>query len=95
MSLKFLSISVSDALISGKNGYSSFLFDYLVLIIYMLKILKVSKRKLNQIINNYIEYTEKIRKNIPISIFISFIKTNFNKKTQALYQYVKKPGFLG
>lgn len=67
------------------------IFDYLVLIIYMLKILKVSKRKLNQIINNYIEYTEELRENIPISIFNSFIKTNFNKKTQTLFQYVKKP----
>lgn len=82
---------VSNA-ISNATGISNLTFetitDYLILIIYQLKLLKVSKTEMKHIISDYIEITEKLRTNIPITIYNQIIHTNNNHKILMLKNYI-------
>jgi abortive infection bacteriophage resistance protein len=65
------------------------IFDYLVLIVFILKNLKITKTKLNKLVKIYVDYTEELRTLIPISIYNQFIATDFRNKTKLLYSYIK------
>lgn len=65
------------------------IFDYLVLIIFILKNLKITKTKLNKLVKIYVDYTEELRTLISISIYNQFIATDFRNKTKLLYSYIK------
>lgn len=80
--------------ISNATGISNLTFetitDYLVLIIYQLKLLGITKTEMKRIITNYTEITEKLRSTIPISIYNQIIHTNNNVKITLLKQFVSK-----
>lgn len=84
---------VSNA-ISNATGIPNLTFetitDYLVLIIYQLKLLGITKTEMKRIIANYTEITEKLRNAIPISIYNQIIHTNNNAKITLLKQFVSK-----
>ena len=65
------------------------IFDYLVLIVFILKNLKINKTKLNKLVKTYIDYTEELRTLIPISVYNQIIATDFRYKTKLLYNYIK------
>lgn len=65
------------------------IFDYLVLIIFILKNLKINKTKLYKLVKTYIDYTEELRTLIPISLYNQIIATDFRYKTKQLYNYIK------
>lgn len=82
---------VSNA-ISNATGVSGITFetisDYLVLVIYLLLLLKTSKKEMRRLISLYIECTEKLRKAIPISVYNQIIRTDNNSKITALQKFI-------
>ncbi len=63
--------------------------DYLVLVIYQLKLLYVSKTEMKRIISGFEDIVEKLRSNVPISIFNQIIHTDNNAKLTKLKNFVK------
>lgn len=64
--------------------------DYLILLIYQLKLLKVSKTELKKLIIEFEAIVEKLRGSIPASIFAQIIHTDNNVKIQTLKDYVSR-----
>ena len=64
--------------------------DYLVLVVYLLSLLKVSKNEMKRLITSFVEYTEKLRNSIPTSVYNQIIRTDNNAKIRALKKFVKR-----
>lgn len=64
--------------------------DYLILIIYQLKLLGITKTEMKRIIANYTEITEKLHNAIPINIYNQIIHTNNNTKIDLLKKFVSR-----
>lgn len=62
--------------------------DYLVLIVYLLSLLKMSKNDMKRLISSYVDSTEKLRKTIPTSVFSQIIHTDNNTKIVALRKFI-------
>lgn len=62
--------------------------DYLILIVYLLKLLGVTKTELKKIINEFEELVIKLRKSIPTSIFVQIIHTDYASKTAQLRKFI-------
>lgn len=62
--------------------------DYLVLVVYQLKLLHVSKNELKRLIAGFEDIVEKLRSNIPTSIFNQIIHTDNNAKIATLKKFV-------
>ena len=62
--------------------------DYLVLIVYQLKLLGISKPEIRKIVSGFEENAEKLRKAIPISVYSKIIHTDKNTKVAALRKYI-------
>ncbi len=78
----------ADTGITGINFNS--IVDYFILIAYMLKNLRVSKTEIKQFIGSFKQAIEKLRKNVPISLYNKIIPTDTRKKIQQLEVYVSK-----
>lgn len=80
--------------LSNATGISNLSFetitDYLVLIIYQLKLLGISKTELKHIITNFTDITEKLRASIPINVYNQIIHTDNTSKLTILKQYASK-----
>ena len=80
--------------ISNATGISNLTFetitDYLILIVYLLKLLGISKTELKRLISSFNDTTEKLRANIPISIYNQIIHTDNNAKIAALRKFAVK-----
>lgn len=63
--------------------------DYLILVIYQLKLLHASKTEMKRIISGFEDIVEKLRSNVPISIFNQIIHTDNNAKLTKLKSFVK------
>ena len=78
--------------ISNETGVPGLSFetitDYLVLIVYQLKHIGVTKTELKKLIANYTDIVEKLRVSIPASIFSQIIHTDNNTKVTALRIYI-------
>ena len=78
--------------ISNVTGVQNLSFDtitdYLVIIIYQLKILGVSKTEMKHLLSDYTECVEKLRQNIPINIFNQIIYTDNRQKMNKLKEYI-------
>ena len=83
---------VSNA-ISNATGVSGLTFetvtDYLVLVVYQLSLLQMSKNDMKRLISSFVECTEKLRKAIPISVYSQIIRTDNNAKVAALRKFIK------
>lgn len=79
--------------ISNATGVKDLTFgtitDYLVLVIYQLKLLHVSKTEMKRIISGFEDIVEKLRSNVPTSIFNQIIHTDNNAKLAKLKNFVK------
>ena len=64
--------------------------DYLVLIVYLLKNLNVSRTDIKKIISEFENITETLRKKISISIFSQIILTDTRNKLSLLRDFVRK-----
>src|SRR5699024_1155688 len=64
--------------------------DYLIHVIYQLKILHVSKSEMKRIISRFEYIVEKLRSNIQINIFHQIIYTNNRSKIILLKKFVSK-----
>lgn len=82
---------VSNA-ITNATGVTNITFDtitdYLVLIVYQLSLIHVSKNELRKLISAFAECTERLRKEIPISIYNQIILTDSNVKISALKKFI-------
>ncbi len=65
------------------------IFDYLVLIIFVLKQLGTTKTLLKKIINDFKKITELVRNQLPVSIYNMFTTTNLRTKIMQLQNYIK------
>lgn len=78
--------------ISNATGVSGITFetitDYLVLVIYLVALLKMSKNDMKRLISSFIDCTEKLRKSIPISVYNQIIRTDNNAKIAALRKFI-------
>ena len=83
---------VSNA-ISNATGVSGLTFetvtDYLVLVVYQLSLIQVSKTDMKRLISSFVECTEKLRKAIPINVYNQIIRTDNNTKIVALRKFIK------
>lgn len=83
---------VSNA-IENETGVQNLTFqtitDYLVLIIYQLKLLHVTKTELKRIVAGFEEAVETLRSQIPIQIFNQIIYSNSNSKIVQLKKYIR------
>ena len=84
---------VSNAILNA-SGVSNVNFttitDYLVLIIYIMKLLGETKTEMKRVISGYTDIVEKLRTQIPISVFNQIIYTDNNVKIKALKSFVGK-----
>ena len=71
-----------------KNLTFKTITDYLVLIIYQLKLLEVSEAEMNKIILDFENIVQKLREGIPIQIFNKIIYTDNRKKLEMLKKFV-------
>lgn len=62
--------------------------DYIVLIIYQLKLLGVSKNEMKRLLADYTENVEKLRQIIPINIFNQIIYTDNRQKVNKLKVFI-------
>lgn len=73
-----------------KNLSFKTITDYLILIIFELKLLHVSKTEMKRIISGFEDIVEKLRSNIPASIFNQIIYTDNHAKLSLLKKFVSK-----
>lgn len=64
------------------------ILDYIILISFVLKTLKCSKKDIFAFINNFEVACEKFRENIPINIYNMIVYTNTRGKLRALKEYL-------
>ena len=84
---------VSNAILNAtrvSNVNFTTITDYLVLIIYIMKLLGETKTEMKRVINGYTDIVEKLRTQIPISVFNQIIYTDNNAKIKALKAFVGK-----
>lgn len=62
--------------------------DYLVLIVYLLRLLQTPATEIEKLIADYVECTEKLRSSIAISVYNQIVYTNQNAKINALKKAV-------
>lgn len=62
--------------------------DYLVLVVYQLSLLRISKNEIKRLISSFVECTEKLRKAIPTSVYNQIIRTDNNAKINALRKFI-------
>ena len=78
--------------ISNATGVKGLTFetitDYLVLVIYQLKLLCVSKTEMKRTISGFEDIVEKLRSNIPTNIFNQIIHTDNHTKITQLKKFV-------
>ena len=78
--------------ISNATGVQNLRFDtitdYIVLIVYQLKLLGVSKTYMKRLIADYTDSVEKLRHSIPISIFNQIIYTDSRQKLRCLKGFI-------
>lgn len=86
---KGISISGSSNATGVKGLTFETITDYLVLVIYQLKLLHISKTEMKRVISGFEDIVEKLRSNIPISIFNQIIHTDNNAKLTKLKKFVK------
>ena len=84
---------VSNAILNAtrvSNVNFTTITDYLVLIIYIMKLLGETKTEMKRVISGYTDIVEKLRTQIPISVFNQIIYTDNNVKIKALKSFVGK-----
>jgi abortive infection bacteriophage resistance protein len=75
--------------VSGIHGIDfSTITDYLVLIVYFLKMFNIPKTDLRRLISSFIECNEKLRSNTPTSVFNRIIHTDNTNKLNLLLNYI-------
>jgi len=78
--------------ISNATGVTGLNFDtitdYLVLVVYQLSLLKIAKTDIKRLISSYMEYTERLRKSVPINVYNQIIRTDNNSKIAALRKHI-------
>lgn len=78
--------------ITNATGVQNMTFDtitdYLVLIVYQLKLLGVSKTEIKKLISDFADRMERLRGSIPISVFNQIIYTDNRQKIERLKRYV-------
>ena len=62
--------------------------DYFVLIVYQLTLIGVPKTNIRQLINSFIDCTEKLRQSIPINVYNQIIRTDNSSKIKALKHFI-------
>lgn len=78
--------------ISNVTGINNLTFgtitDYLILVIYQLKLLHASKTEMRRIISGFEDIVEKLRANVPTSIFNQIIHTDNPSKILLLKKFI-------
>ena len=78
--------------ISNATGVTGLTFetitDYLVLVVYQLSLLHISKNDQKRLISSFVECSEKLRKSIPTSVYNQIIRTDNNSKITALRKFI-------
>lgn len=78
--------------ISNATGVQGLTFetitDYLVLVVYQLSLLRISKNDMKRLITSFVECTEKLRKSIPTSVYNQIIRTDNNAKIAAMRKFI-------
>ena len=78
--------------ISNVTGINNLTFDtitdYLILVIYQLKLLCVSKREIRRMISDFEDVVDKLRTSIPTNIFSQIIHTDNHAKITRLKKYI-------
>ena len=64
--------------------------DYLVLLVYQLKLIGTSKTELRKLISGFTEAQERLRSAIPTSVYNQIIHTDNGRKIQALKAFIAK-----
>lgn len=64
--------------------------DYVILMVFILKRLYVSKREIKKFISDYISIVERLRGDTPINLFNKIIRTNNKNKVESLKRYAEK-----
>lgn len=64
--------------------------DYLVLVVYQLKLFKVTKTEMKQLISRFEQVVELLRNNVPASQFNRIIRTDNNSKITQLKKFVSQ-----
>lgn len=81
-----------SAALKNSTGISDIKFetimDYLVLIIYQLKLLGVTKTELRKTINEFEELVKKLQRNIPCNIFNQIIHEDYTSKMAQLKKFI-------
>lgn len=71
-----------------KNITFDTITDYLIMIVYILKLLGTTKTELKKIVRDYEDIVEHLRTAIPTSIFNQIVHTNSTSKVHTLKQFI-------
>jgi abortive infection bacteriophage resistance protein len=84
---KQVSNAISNAT-DVKNLTFESITDYLVLVIYQMKLIGVTKTEMKRVIASYTETVDRLRISIPISVFSRIVYTDNKPKVTALKKFV-------
>lgn len=62
--------------------------DYIILIIFELKLLKLTKTEMKQVVSNYESIVENLRRNVPAHIFNQIVHTDSKDKLDQLKKFI-------
>ncbi len=65
------------------------IFDYIILVVYILKCLRVSKSEINKLVSSFEEMTEQLRRSVPVQIYSRIIPTNTRRDLVKLSIFVR------
>jgi hypothetical protein len=69
------------------------IFDYFILVIFILKKLDVSKIKIKELVNTFEKNVDEFKSKIAINYFFSIFGTNYNNKLSSLKTYIQQENY--
>ena len=80
--------------ISNATGVQNITFDtitdYVVLVVYLLSTIKMTKTEMKKIVNNFQEITDELRNKIPTTVYNRIIFTDYTNKITQLKKFISQ-----
>ncbi len=76
--------------INAKNLNFQNIESFVILISFLLKKMKVSKRECNKFIKSFLNISEELRNKIPLSVYNQILGTQLKNNSKKLHEYIEK-----
>ncbi len=79
---------VIEAMVGIKGLRFDTIVDYLILLIFQMKLIKVSRTDMKHVVGDFDEIVQKLRRSIPMNIYSRIIHTDYKVKLAMLKKYI-------